>query len=403
MANTAKITITHVRPPADPVGPIPPISAAPVPQTGVIQMGRGSTTVNASGIGGHALPPMPRLGPLADTLARFDGKRAHLFHPNNDHGDRLAELAAEALLAASGVWTVKNPERADLVVVGSGGMADDYKGGFEPIESFARRYPIKPLIVLPSSFHLHAADVARVFMSRIEPAFVYAREPHSIEILDSLRIPWPVSIGLDHDVTLHLGQTELFQQLLAGRSEGYVLIVEGGNAANGHAKPSQSRPVMRVRDAMLPEGFTGMTPPGLGDTGAAVFPEQDPAGSDPGMLGRLRGLGRKLTSSLARHRWPSEATQTAFARSAAERVFAELPKLRELPVYADDIARAEVCSFGRFAELIAGAAAVATDRLSVAILSSLLEKPTWVRPGTYHKVRGVFRQSLAMRKNVRLI
>ena len=39
----------------------------------------------------------------------------------------------------------------------------------------------------------------------------------------------------------------------------------------------------------------------------------------------------------------------------------------------------------------------------VAILSALLGKPTWVRPGTYHKVRGVFRQSLAMQKNVRLI
>jgi exopolysaccharide biosynthesis predicted pyruvyltransferase EpsI len=55
------------------------------------------------------------------------------------------------------------------------------------------------------------------------------------------------------------------------------------------------------------------------------------------------------------------------------------------------------------AETVATAAAVVTDRVSVAILATLLDKPVWVRPGTYHKTRGVFRHSLAMRKNVRLI
>ena len=110
-----------------------------------------------------------------------------------------------------------------------------------------------------------------------------------------------------------------------------------------------------------------------------------------------------LASRAIVDRFPPEAAQTPFARGAAERIVAEMPRLRDLPVCADDVARPDVCSFARFGELIAGAAAVATDRLPVAILASLLDKPTWVRPGTYHKVRGVFRQSLAMRRNVRLI
>jgi hypothetical protein len=80
-----------------------------------------------------------------------------------------------------------------------------------------------------------------------------------------------------------------------------------------------------------------------------------------------------------------------------------LPALAQLPLYADDIADPAVCGFGRFGPLVAGAAAVVTDRISVAMLATLLDKPTWVRPGTYHKVRGVFRSSLAMRRNVRLI
>jgi hypothetical protein len=381
MSKPAKITITHVRPPAEGGAPLPPVSPAVSP---------------TAPLGGAALPPMPRLGPLSETLARFDGKRAHLFHPRNDHGDRLAEMAAEAMLAAAGVYTVRNPDRADLMVVGSGGMADDFKGGFEPIESFARRFPVKPLVVLPSSFHLHAADVARVFMSRIEPAFVYARDPHSIDILDSLRIPWPVSIGLDHDVTFSFTQTEFYTQLLATRSEGYVLVVENrdaGNSTASHAIEKSNEKQNVAKFSVIP---ANSEPPANGAADA-----QGP--QDDGVFRRLRGIGRRMTSMLGRHPWPEGAARTPFAKGAVERITAEIPRLAELPVYADDVARPDVCSFGRFAELVAGAAAVATDRLAVAILASLLDKPTFVRPGTYHKTRGVFRHSLAQQRNVRLL
>ena len=163
----AKITITNVRPAGFGAAPAP--APAPGPQRPA-----------AAAATGPSLSPMPRLGRLEDTLLKFEGKRAHLHHPQGDHGDRLAELAAEALLHAAGVYTVRNPAKADLIVVGSGSYADDFKGGFDPIDSFARRVPLKPLVVLPSSFHLHAADVARVFMARIEAAYVYALDPHSI-------------------------------------------------------------------------------------------------------------------------------------------------------------------------------------------------------------------------------
>ena len=382
MSKSAKITITHVRPPAEGGAPLPPVSPAVSP---------------TAPLGAAALPPMPRLGPLSETLARFDGKRAHLFHPRNDHGDRVAEMAAEAMLAAAGVYTVRNPDRADLMVVGSGGMADDFKGGFEPIESFARRFPVKPLVVLPSSFHLHAADVARVFMSRIEPAFVYARDPHSIEILDSLRIPWPVSIGLDHDVTFSFTQTEFYTQLLATRSEGYVLVVENRDAGNGQPADKSNKSNEKHNVAELSVIPANSESPADGAAGDSEKPHDD------GVFRRLRGIGRRMTSMLGRHPWPPGAAKTPFAKGAVERITAEIPRLAELPVYADDIARPDVCSFGRFAELVAGAAAVATDRLAVGILASLLDKPTFVRPGTYHKTRGVFRHSLAQQRNVRLI
>ena len=389
----AKITITHVRPAGFGLGGVP----APLPAQ--------TTFAKPAPPAGPSLSQMPRLGRLEDTLAKFEGKRAHLHHARGDHGDRLAEMAAEALLHAAGVYTVANPDKADLIVVGSGSFCDDFKGGFDTIDSFARRFPVKPLVVLPSSFHLHAADVARVFMARIEPAYVYARDAHSIEVLEELRIPWPVSIGLDDDVTFRMTETEYFQQLLAMRAEKHLLVVErrdagGRRGANG-AGASPVRLEVTGMEPLLPPSAsfseTPTPPAGQGDTqggggGAAKQP-------GPGVVNRLRGFARALRP----HRWPQEATQTPFAKSAIERVGMEMPALKEMPVYADDIADPAVCGLGRFAETVAGAAAVVTDRISVAILATLLEKPVWVRPGTYHKVRGVFRHSLAMRKNVRLI
>ena len=382
----AKITITNVRPPGFGAAP------APAPAAGA------QPPASAAGTG-PSLSPMPRLGRLEDTLLKFEGKRAHLHHPQGDHGDRLAELAAEALLHAAGVYTVRNPAKADLIVVGSGSYADDFKGGFDPIDSFARRFPLKPLVVLPSSFHLHAADVARVFMARIEAAYVYARDPHSIEVLDELRIGWPVSIGLDHDVTFRLPETEYFQQLLAIRSEKHVLVVERRDAsrprgANGAADPAVQLEVTSVMPNLPPSASFSETP---------ATPAEDEADREkapgPGVVGRLLGVAKRLRP----HRFPAEAAQTPFARGGIERISAEMPGLKELPVYADDVADPAVCGFGKFAELVAGAAAVVTDRISVAMFATLLDKPVWVRPGTYHKVRGVFRHSLAMRKNVRLI
>lgn len=384
----SKITITHVRPAGFGLGGVP----APLPA----QM-----TVTRPTPAGPTLSQLPRLGALEATLAKFEGKRAHLYHARGDHCDRLAEMAAEALLHASGVFTVGNPSRADLIVVGSGSFGDDFKGGFDPIDAFARRFPVKPLLVLPSSFHLHAADVARVFMARIEPAYVYARDAHSIEVLEGLRIPWPVSIGLDHDVTFHLAESPWFQQLLASRAEKHVLVVERRESARKRGDRLADQPLrMQVNhaDPLLPPSASFSETPTPAsealDAGRA-----DEAGGAGGIGARLARFARAMRP----HRWPADAAQTPFARSAVERVGAELPALTRLPIHADDIADPAVCGFNRFAESVAGAAAVVTDRVSVALFATLLEKPVWVRPGTYHKVHGVFRHSLATRRNVRLI
>ena len=178
-----------------------------------------------------------------------------------------------------------------------------------------------------------------------------------------------------------------------------MLVVERRDAsrprgANGAADPAVQLEVTSVMPNLPPSASFSETPAAP----AEVEADREKA-PGPGMVGRLLGAAKRLRP----HRFPAEAAQTPFARGGIERVSAEMPGLKELPVYADDVADPAVCGFGRFAELVAGAAAVVTDRISVAMFATLLDKPVWVRPGTYHKVRGVFRHSLAMRKNVRLI
>ena len=109
-----------------------------------------------------SLPPSLSLGALGMlSAARLDAARSQIASVRAAAEAEAAQLAAIAALRTLLNFFLQ-----------------------KEIDSFARRFPLKPLVVLPSSFHLHAADVARVFMARIEAAYVYARDPHSIEVLD---------------------------------------------------------------------------------------------------------------------------------------------------------------------------------------------------------------------------
>ena len=52
-------------------------------------------------------------------------------------------------------------------------------------------------------------------------------------------------------------------------------------------------------------------------------------------------------------------------------------------------------SFAEFTEAIRNAALIITDRLHIGILGYLLEKRVVLRPGAYHKIRGVYELSMS--------
>ncbi|MBW3609881.1 MAG: polysaccharide pyruvyl transferase family protein [Actinobacteria bacterium] len=97
------------------------------------------------------------------------------------------------------------------------------------------------------------------------------------------------------------------------------------------------------------------------------------------------------------------AARTPLAKQLLDRALFEEPSLRGLPVYAADISLPWLYSFDQFTKLVARAAAVVTTRLHVGILAALLGKPTWIKPGTFHKIRGIYEFSMAGMDHVRLV
>ena len=86
---------------------------------------------------------------------------------------------------------------------------------------------------------------------------------------------------------------------------------------------------------------------------------------------------------------------TPFARDTYDAIVAKHPDAADLPVICADISDPGVVSFERFCSLIAQARAVASNRLHVGILAALLDKPTLIRPASYHKIKGIYDYSMA--------
>jgi exopolysaccharide biosynthesis predicted pyruvyltransferase EpsI len=114
-------------------------------------------------------------------------------------------------------------------------------------------------------------------------------------------------------------------------------------------------------------------------------------------------LKRPLKRWWVRARELSSGRNTPFFELAYGTAVAERPELRSLPVYAADVSDHSMYDFAGFCRAIAGAAAVVTNRLHVAILGALLEKPVWVSTGAYHKIRGIYEYSLTDDPRVRLL
>ena len=198
--------------------------------------------------------------------------------------------------------------------------------------------------------------------------FYYGVE-NAIEIsyraLSEAELGTNIAIGLDQDMAFHLLGSAWLEHCRKISSRQLALIVERTDAEQT-TEISLTRPV-------LPEWLR------------RIFP------------GWLHRAVRRAKAW--RHR--AAAVQTPFARDARG-LFASADAA-DLPVYAGDISDPQVCYFDEFTGLIARAGVVATNRLHVAVLSTLLGKPTFLWTGSNHKIASVYQYSLHGYPNVQLM
>jgi len=315
------------------------------------------------------------LKPLHAELAQFRGKRIFFEPLEGNNGDKLIEMGSHTLLQSIDAKLVPNPKQADAIVVNGGaGMTDIWLHGLGTLEKYNSLYSETPLIILPSSFSFTKTDFPALFRDRKAPALIYARERYSLKLLEDFTFPSDVRLGLDHDMAFHLKDTSYFKYLQTRETQKHILIVERDdaervtNTSHQPQKPNWKRHI-------------------------------------PWSI--KRPINRHLLWKLNRRSIAKQlgelGLQTEFAQEWHQKVLIDYPEFGTLPVFAADISSPALCSFDRFSQLVADAAVVVSTRLHVAILAAILDKPTYVKSGSYHKIQGIYEYSLPERSNIRLV
>lgn len=287
-------------------------------------------------------------------ISELKDRRVYFDALHGNHGDRLIVMAAEELLSQVPHQRVETPSQAEVILVNGGGAMVEGWFGLQRLREYNRRFADTPLVVWPSSYHFPTFDLEGTFAQRTSPAWLWAREEASLEQLRQAGLPSTVHLGLEHDLAFGLPVESLFLNL-------------------GNLKP---RTVLIVeRDDW--EGPTGRTRP-LVVPGLQRIPESVRAAVRRVLLG-----GRRKRQD-----------RSPFAAEALRLVQREHPTAASGEVQLGDISLAEVCDFTQFLQHIAEAAVIVTTRLHVAILGHLLETPTYLVDGSYHKFRGVYEHSL---------
>lgn len=324
-------------------------------------------------------PSTNLLQPLQTELAQFQGKRIFFEPLEGNNGDNLIGMGGLELLRRVGVKFVRSPHQAEAIVVNGGaGMTDIWGHGFKVLKNYNQHYSSIPLIVLPSSFIFSKTDFPTLFRERTSPAFIYTRERYSLKILEDLNFPGDVRLGIDDDMAFYLKDAAYIQKLRAKTAQKHILIVER-NDPESVTNNRQSQQTTKPSSS-----WKRQIPPAIKMT----IKRQ--------LLWRMkrRAVGKNIAEM---------DLQSPFTQEWQKQILEDYPNLQDLPVCAADISDPEICSFDRFGQLIAEAAVVVTTRLHVGILAAMLDKPTYLKSGSYHKIRGIFEYSLADKDNVWLI
>lgn len=314
--------------------------------------------------------------PVTSLLENYRNKKVFFEHLGGNNGDVLLRLSSIMVLKEKDMKFVANPRKADVIVINAGAKKDEW---LDILGHYSKAYPSIPLIILPSSWLFDSNDeIAGLFNNRESPCYIYCREPYSLSLLNKIKFDDWVHLGLDHDMAFQVKGTRYLKNLADKKAEKFILVVERGDDDS----------VTKLR---IPDTLTRRMVPKIVDF--------IPLRMRFYLSDIIFTLERMLLSKLRRR----EVDQTEFVKWAVGFIKENHTNFNHLPVYAADISLQAICSFKRFGTIISQAAAVVTTRLHVAILASLLGKPTYLVEGRWYKQKEVYEYSMKSSKNVKLL
>lgn len=304
---------------------------------------------------------------VMETLLPYSGADVFLEPLDGNHGDRLILLGTERVMRQMDFRRVDDPHKADLILVNGGGglFVQPWCSDLHRFRAYAQGFIDTPMVVLPSSFYWGNANLAECFARRRAPATLFARGPGSLVRLQTAGLPGSVTLGLDHDMALHLADSPLIENARKIRSQGYLLLVERFDEEHVGATAPPLTSFQSVRKCIPPI---------------------------------VQPLARRVLDHMRFRR--SELNGVVRELACAQR-----PELRDLPVVYNDVSNVTRNSFDDFVRIIAQAEAVVSTRLHVGILAAMLQKLTFLKdgPGDYRKLWSVYTQSLATTPHVQLL
>lgn len=321
---------------------------------------------------------------VKEFLERYRGKKVFFEPLSGNWGDLLIKMGSLEIFKKTGLKLVKRPERADLIIInGGGGMTPLWKHGFRVLEYYSSNFQSKPIVVLPSSWSFDPSNFSVSFGKRAAPIYLYSREPYSFELLKNVKFEGEVYCGLDHDMAFHLEESSFIKKLKSKSRNQHVLVVERGDVESSTGLEHPLPNLIRLARIIFPKPLRKTLPTPVRNFSVKLL----------WFLERLFFSQKNRKSS----------KESLFAKESIDYVSKMYPEFAELPIHTADISLQSICSFRCFCLLITQASVVITTRLHVAILSSLLGKPTFLKLGNWHKIIGVYEFSLKKRGNVKII
>lgn len=323
------------------------------------------------------------LPPVREAVEKLRDKRVFFHALPGNNGDRLIQWGSRAVLRDVNATLVDKESEAEAIVLNGGAaISKDWKLGISYVNQCNTHWGNKPLWIFPSTVNVKGLDFEDSFSKRTSSAYFWTRELYSLEMLKRCNFPDIVQIGVDHDMAFQLRNEKFMDDLRAKLSGDFILIVERN-------------------DIESPTGFAQKR----------VYRHKSPLektlrGLAPSWLKKMRlDMQSKIQQKKNKALGPEVWRHRSYVEAALERVYADYPDARNLPIRWWDVSREDVCTMQEFLDTVAATGVIVTTRLHVGILGHMLGKRAFVTfgSGLSHKFKGIYEYSLEQDPNVRVL